>query len=184
MFARRGGVLRRDRPAEPAANLARRTHAPEPGARLRVRHARLQAGVVAAVDRRRRARRHGRQRDQRAGGLQLLAAARPRRHRLPRRRPDRPLRQHQLDGDRRLRDAEGPPAGRRRGAGNRRVVPRGRSCCCASRRRTFVERVDFVSSMGFGDGPGHRERLGLRGAGPQWSSPMSASCARTRSRAS
>ena len=34
-------------------------------------------------------------------------------------------------------------------------------------RRAFVERVDFVSSMGFGDGPGHRERLGLRGRGPQ-----------------
>ena len=33
--------------------------------------------------------------------------------------------------------------------------------------RAFVERVDFVSSMGFGDGPGHRQRLGLRGAGPQ-----------------
>ncbi|MBA3252164.1 MAG: CoA-transferase subunit beta, partial [Geodermatophilaceae bacterium] len=34
-------------------------------------------------------------------------------------------------------------------------------------RRAFVERVDFVSSMGFGDGPGHRQRLGLRGRGPQ-----------------
>jgi glutaconate CoA-transferase, subunit B len=33
-------------------------------------------------------------------------------------------------------------------------------------RRTFVERVDFVTSVGFGDGPGHRERLGLRGRGP------------------
>jgi glutaconate CoA-transferase, subunit B len=33
--------------------------------------------------------------------------------------------------------------------------------------RAFVERVDFVSSMGFGQGPGDRERLGLRGAGPQ-----------------
>ena len=32
--------------------------------------------------------------------------------------------------------------------------------------RSFVERVDFVTSMGFGDGPGHRERLGLRGNGP------------------
>jgi glutaconate CoA-transferase subunit B len=32
--------------------------------------------------------------------------------------------------------------------------------------RSFVERVDFVTSMGFGDGPGHRERLGLRGKGP------------------
>ena len=33
--------------------------------------------------------------------------------------------------------------------------------------RAFVERVDFVSSMGFGGGPGDRERLGLRGAGPR-----------------
>jgi len=32
--------------------------------------------------------------------------------------------------------------------------------------RTFVERVDFVTSFGYGDGPGHRERLGLRGRGP------------------
>ncbi|MBI5087470.1 MAG: CoA-transferase subunit beta [Actinobacteria bacterium] len=32
--------------------------------------------------------------------------------------------------------------------------------------RAFVERCDFRSSMGFGDGPGHRERLGLRGDGP------------------
>ena len=33
--------------------------------------------------------------------------------------------------------------------------------------RTFVERVDFVTSFGFGTGPGDRERLGLRGAGPR-----------------
>jgi glutaconate CoA-transferase, subunit B len=33
-------------------------------------------------------------------------------------------------------------------------------------RRAFVDRVDFVTSLGFGDGPGHRERLGLRGRGP------------------
>jgi glutaconate CoA-transferase subunit B len=32
--------------------------------------------------------------------------------------------------------------------------------------RTFVDRVDFVTSVGFGDGPGFRERLGLRGRGP------------------
>ena len=30
-----------------------------------------------------------------------------------------------------------------------------------------VDRVDFITSIGFGDGPGVRERLGLRGAGPQ-----------------
>jgi glutaconate CoA-transferase, subunit B len=33
-------------------------------------------------------------------------------------------------------------------------------------RRTFVERVDFVTSFGYGSGPGDRERLGLRGKGP------------------
>jgi glutaconate CoA-transferase, subunit B len=33
-------------------------------------------------------------------------------------------------------------------------------------RRSFVERVDFITSVGYGEGPGHRERLGLTGAGP------------------
>ena len=33
--------------------------------------------------------------------------------------------------------------------------------------RAFVDRVDFVTSVGFGRGPGDRERLGLRGRGPQ-----------------
>jgi glutaconate CoA-transferase subunit B len=33
-------------------------------------------------------------------------------------------------------------------------------------RRTFVDRVDFVTSVGYGAGPGDRERLGLRGRGP------------------
>lgn len=33
-------------------------------------------------------------------------------------------------------------------------------------RRTFVERVDFITSVGYGDGPGARQRLGLRGRGP------------------
>jgi glutaconate CoA-transferase subunit B len=33
--------------------------------------------------------------------------------------------------------------------------------------RTFVDRVDFVTSVGYGAGPGDRERLGLRGGGPR-----------------
>jgi glutaconate CoA-transferase subunit B len=32
--------------------------------------------------------------------------------------------------------------------------------------RTFVERLEFVTTVGHGDGPGSRERLGFRGAGP------------------
>src|SRR3984893_13911485 len=33
-------------------------------------------------------------------------------------------------------------------------------------RRSFGDRVDFVTSVGYGNGPGQRERLGLTGAGP------------------
>ena len=33
--------------------------------------------------------------------------------------------------------------------------------------RSFVDRLDFRTSVGFGDGPGDRERLGLRGGGPR-----------------
>jgi glutaconate CoA-transferase, subunit B len=33
--------------------------------------------------------------------------------------------------------------------------------------RTFVDRVDFITSVGFGQGPGDRRRLGLTGAGPR-----------------
>lgn len=33
--------------------------------------------------------------------------------------------------------------------------------------RTFVQRVDFVTSVGHGDGAGTRRRLGLPGSGPQ-----------------
>jgi glutaconate CoA-transferase subunit B len=32
--------------------------------------------------------------------------------------------------------------------------------------RTFVERLDFITSVGYGSGPGTRERLGLKGRGP------------------
>jgi glutaconate CoA-transferase subunit B len=33
-------------------------------------------------------------------------------------------------------------------------------------KRTFVEKLDFRTTVGFGDGPGDRERLGFRGRGP------------------
>jgi glutaconate CoA-transferase, subunit B len=33
-------------------------------------------------------------------------------------------------------------------------------------KRTFVERLDFRTTVGFGDGPGDREKLGFRGRGP------------------
>jgi glutaconate CoA-transferase, subunit B len=33
-------------------------------------------------------------------------------------------------------------------------------------KRTFVEKLDFVTTVGHGDGPGSRQRLGFRGRGP------------------
>jgi glutaconate CoA-transferase subunit B len=33
-------------------------------------------------------------------------------------------------------------------------------------RRSFVDRLDFRSSVGYGDAPGDRERLGMPGRGP------------------
>jgi glutaconate CoA-transferase subunit B len=33
--------------------------------------------------------------------------------------------------------------------------------------RTFVDKLDFVTSVGYGSGPGDRARLGLRGEGPR-----------------
>jgi glutaconate CoA-transferase, subunit B len=34
-------------------------------------------------------------------------------------------------------------------------------------RKTFVEKLDFLTSVGFGEGGQHRERLGLPGGGPK-----------------
>jgi glutaconate CoA-transferase subunit B len=36
----------------------------------------------------------------------------------------------------------------------------------AQSRRSFVEKVDFITSFGFGEGGDHRERLGLKTLGP------------------
>ena len=66
----------------------------------------------------------------------------------------------------RLRQPEGAAARRGRRAGDRRLVPRG-DRRGRQNHRSFVERVDFVTSVGYGSGRGDRERLGLTGAGPK-----------------
>ncbi len=33
-------------------------------------------------------------------------------------------------------------------------------------RRSFVDQLDFITSLGYGSGPGDRQRFGLRGGGP------------------
>jgi glutaconate CoA-transferase subunit B len=58
----------------------------------------------------------------------------------------------------RLPGAGGAPGDRgelRRGRGRR-----------AAQQRTFVQRLDFRTTVGFGDGPGSRERARSRGRGP------------------
>ncbi len=103
-------LLRRRRPAEHRRQPRQAHRRARHGARLRGGRLRGAAGPAAAVDRRphHRHRRHGRGLDVRA--VRLLPAARPDRRRLPGRGPDRPLRQPQLDGHRRLRRPEDPPA--------------------------------------------------------------------------
>ena len=86
-----------------AANLARTTHAPDLVLVYESGCLGSQARLAAAVDRRRRAGRDGDLGGLRPRDLQLLAAARPDRGRLPRRGPDRPARQHQHHGDRAVR---------------------------------------------------------------------------------
>ena len=75
------------------------------------------------------------------------------RRRVPRRGAGRPLRQPQLDRDRRLR----PPATRLPGAGG---APEIAASCgeviviAPHSTRTLVERLDFVTTVGHGDGAG------------------------------
>ena len=86
---------------------------------------------------------------------------------LPRRGADRPVRQPQQHGHRRLRAAEDAPARRRRRARDRdprqadvrraEAVRRGRSCRSST----------SAAAPGFLDGPGARARSGAPGAGPQ-----------------
>jgi glutaconate CoA-transferase subunit B len=61
------------------------------------------------------------------------------------------------------------PSVRLPGAGG---APEIASCCrevfvmMRQTPRAFVEQLDFRTTVGYGDGPGHRQRLGLPGAGP------------------
>ena len=138
---------------------------PGPGAGLRVGHDRRQAVSHPALDRRRRARRDGRCRRLGSRDVQLLDRARADPGRLPRRRPGGPLWQSELDRDRRLRPSEDAPARRGRRARDRIELRRGDSVAPHT-KRTLSPKLDFRTTVGHGDGPGDRERLGFRGRGP------------------
>ena len=162
-----GQVLpRRRRPAErggeprPPPARARR------GARLRVRRDRRQARAAAAVDRRRRPRRDRGRARVGARDVQLLGRRRPHRRRLPRRRADRPLR---ATSTRRSsattttrRCACRAPAARPRSPPPAREV----IVLLRHSKRAFVEKLDFITSIGFGSGPGDARAARFLGAGP------------------
>ena len=108
-----------------AVNLAKRTVAPGPRARLRGRRVRGPAGPAAAEhrrpdDRHRRDRGH-----EHVRAVRVLPPGRADRRRVPGRGPDRPVRQHQHDGHRRLRPAEDAAARQRRRLRDRDQRPPG-----------------------------------------------------------
>ena len=98
--------------------------------------------------------------------VQLLDRGGADRRRVPRRRAGRPLREPQLDRDRRLRPSEDAAAGRRRRAGDRGQLRRGdRDRAAHARARsssgsTSSRRSDTATV------PGPASGSGFRGAGP------------------
>ena len=119
-------LLRRRRPAEHRVQPRAAHGRAGAAARLRVRRVRRAAGAAAALDRRPDARhgRHGHHQHVRA--VRVLPAGRADRRRVPGRRADRPVREPQHDGDRRLRAPEGAAA-RARAARARSRSTRSRS---------------------------------------------------------
>ena len=122
-----------------AANLARLTHAPDTVSDLRIGMHRHQADRAAAFHRRWRAFRNRRRRGFHPGDFRVLAARRPHRSRISRRRADRPLRQHQHHRDRRLLQAFGASAGRGRSAGDRGIVQRSADHAAPEQARVYRE---------------------------------------------
>ncbi len=148
-----------------AANLARLTHAPNLVLHLRVGHHRVPPVPPSPVDRRRDAREHRRHRGVRARDLRLLAATGTHRYRIPgAAQIDRRANINTIvigDYDR--------PAVRLPGAGGALEISSASGEVIVVVRqhpRAFVERLDFVTSVGHGDQPGDRRRLGMPGRGP------------------
>ena len=148
------------------ANLARAHARAGPRARLRGGHDRRQAAAAAAVDRRRHARRDRRLQSspsRRSSTTGCSPAGSTSASSAPRRSTASPTSTRRSSATTRIRRSACPaPAARRRSprrCGEVIVIVR-------QSTRAFVEKVDFITSVGHGDGPGDREKLGLRGKGP------------------
>ena len=102
----------------------------------------------------------------RAGDVQLLDRPRAGRRRVPRRRAGRPLREPQLDRDRRLRPPEDAAAGGRRRARDRGELRRGDRDRARTPRARSSSSSTSARPSATATGRATRERLGFRGAGP------------------
>ena len=189
--ARRPGLPRRRRPAQ-----RRREPRPPPArarlrARLRVRRDRRQArsacrsrSATTTSPRPAPGARVG------ARDVQLLGRRRAHRRRLPRRRADRPLRQHQHD--RRSATTTSPRCACPAPAARPRSPRSARSVIVLLRHspRAFVDELDFVTSVGRGSTAPQRRRaagrrvitdLGVLRPRPRTASSSSSRCTRASS---
>ena len=130
-----------------ACNVARLTHAPDITLIYEIRHHRHRARRAAAVDRRRRAVRDRALHRLGARDVPLLAeGGRISIGFLGAAQLDK-LRQHQHHRHRRLRAPEGPPARRRRRAGDRDLLRRDLHHPEAGASARMVEKIDFFTSL-------------------------------------
>ena len=149
-----------------AANLARLTHAPEHHAHLRVRHARDQAERAAALDRRRRILRdradHGR-RCRKCSATGCKAAASPSAFSAARRSTNTPISTPRWSAPMTSRRC-----GCRAAAARPRSRPRAARFSSSWRKASAAssDKLDFITSLGHGEGGDHRERLGVKTKGP------------------
>ena len=149
-----------------ACNLARLTHAPRLTLVYESGTLETKPHGAAAVDRRRRAVRDRADDGVGAGDVPVLAAGRPDHRRVPRRRAGRSLRQSEQHGHRRLRQAQGATAGQRRRHRDRHRPAGASTSSCDTAAKSFVERLDFLTSLGHGPTGRERRALGLQTEGP------------------
>ena len=166
---RRRGGLRRHRSAQPGLQSRARAPGARPGADLRVGRGGRGARAAAGLDRRSVAGHRLADGLQHGGRVPALPAEREDRGGLPRRGAGRPLRQHQHDGDRQLREARRSgcpaPAAPRRS----RSTPSGCSSSAGSIRRAFPAQGRFPhqsrSALHGQDSPGTRHARRRPGQG-------------------
>ena len=149
-----------------ACNLARLTHAP--GITLVYESGTLDTKPdgAAALDRRRRAVRNRAHHGVGPGDVSLLAAGRTHHRWLSGRRAGGSFRQPEQHGDRPIRKPKVRLPGSGRRDGDRDELWHASSSSCGTERASFVERLDFLTTLGHGRTGRERRALGIATEGP------------------